>query len=303
MGEHGCQYSLPNDTLLQLKLGRIAHTFMVMSGKGGVGKSTVSVNLAVTLARNGMRTGLLDVDLHGPSIPKMLGLSSRRLIQVGDQIIPVSVLNNLKVISTGFMLKGNDDALIMRGPMKAGLVRQFLGNVLWGELDCLVIDCPPGTGDEQLFLAQLLNSRSSAIIVTTPQQMATIDVEKSISFCRRLELPISGIIENMSGFVCPHCHQETDVFSAGGGRELAHRFGAPFLGSIPLDPEVVRSGDAEEPYLRSYAGTNTAACIDRIVELLLSQLSLRLSAAAPRGALSAEEQAFSDPAPLIGCGR
>ena len=278
MGQTGCQHSeqTQSDTLLNQKISRIAHTFVVMSGKGGVGKSTVAVNLAISLALHGLHTGLLDVDLHGPSVPKMLGLSSERLGYIGEDIAPVEVLENLKVVSMGFMLKGDDDAVIMRGPMKAGLVRQFLENVAWGDLDCLVVDCPPGTGDEPLSIAQLLNTKtSSAIIVTTPQQMATIDVEKSISFCRQLGLPISGVIENMSGFVCPHCHKETDIFSAGGGKELADRFTTPFLGSIPLDPDVVRSGDAERPYLQAFPGTGTSASFDRIVEQLQSRLSLK----------------------------
>ena len=271
MGESGCQHSAQkqSDTLLNQKIGRIAHTFVVMSGKGGVGKSTVAVNLAVSLAMHGFDTGLLDVDLHGPSVPKMLGLSSERLGYIGEDIAPIDVFANLKVVSMGFMLKGDDDAVIMRGPMKAGLVRQFLENVAWGDLDCLVVDCPPGTGDEPLSIVQLLDTKtSSAIIVTTPQQMATIDVEKSISFCRQLDLPISGIIENMSGFVCPHCHQGTDIFSSGGGQELAQRFATTFLGSIPLDPDIVRSGDAERPYLQAFPGTETSVRFDRIVDQL-----------------------------------
>lgn len=273
MEESGCQHSAQkqSDTLLNQKIGRIAHTFIVMSGKGGVGKSTVAVNLAISLAMHGFETGLLDVDLHGPSVPKMLGLSSERLGYIGEDIAPVDVFENLKVVSMGFMLKGDDDAVIMRGPMKAGLVRQFLENVYWGDLDCLVVDCPPGTGDEPLSIVQLLDTKtSSAIIVTTPQQMATIDVEKSISFCRQLKLPISGIIENMSGFVCPHCHKSTDIFSRGGGKELAERFGTAFLGSIPLDPDVVKSGDSERPYLQAFPATETSARFDHIVDQLRS---------------------------------
>ena len=257
--------------MLDEKIGRIAHTFLVMSGKGGVGKSTVAVNLAISLAMHGFKTGLLDVDLHGPSVPKMLGLSTERHTVSGTDLVPIVVSENLKTVSIGFMLQSDDDAVIMRGSAKAGLVRQFLENVAWGDLDCLVVDCPPGTGDEPLSMVQLLNTNtSSAIIVTTPQQMATIDVEKSISFCRQLNLPISGIIENMSGFVCPHCHKSTDIFSSGGGQELAQRFAAPFLGNIPLDPDVVRSGDSSRPYLEAFPGTETSARFDHIVEQLKS---------------------------------
>jgi len=271
MGQSDCQHAQhhQSDALLKEKISRITHTFVVMSGKGGVGKSTVAANLAVSLAMNGYRTGLLDVDLHGPSIPKMLGLSAERLGYAGDDIAPVELFENLKVVSMGFLLKGSDDAVIMRGPMKAGIVRQFLENVAWGELDFLVIDCPPGTGDEPLSVAQMLNTdTSSAIIVTTPQQMATIDVEKSITFCNQLGLPISGIIENMSGFICPHCHKETDVFSTGGGQELASRFGIAFFGKIPLDPDIVRSADSERPYLHAFSSTETAARFDNITEQL-----------------------------------
>ena len=276
MGQTGCQHSEPTQShdLLDQKLDKIAHTYVVMSGKGGVGKSTVAVNLAISLAMHGLATGLLDVDLHGPSVPKMLGLSSARLGSIGADLIPVGVLKNLKVVSLGFMLSGDDEPVIMRGPMKAGLVRQFLENVAWGDLDCLVIDCPPGTGDEPLSIAQLLNTQScSAIIVTTPQQMATIDVEKSISFCRQLDLTISGIVENMSGFVCPHCHQGTDIFATGGGKELADRLSIPFLGSIPLDSDIVKSGDAERPYLQWFPDTATAAQFGHIVDQLQSLLS------------------------------
>jgi len=272
-GESGCQHSAheQDNTMLDEKIGRIAHTFLVMSGKGGVGKSTVAVNLAISLAMHGFKTGLLDVDLHGPSVPKMLGLSTERHTVSGTDLVPIVVSENLKTVSIGFMLQSDDDAVIMRGSAKAGLVRQFLENVAWGDLDCLVVDCPPGTGDEPLSMVQLLNKEtSSAIIVTTPQQMATIDVEKSISFCRQLDLPISGIIENMSGFVCPHCHKSTDIFSSGGGQELAQRFAAPFLGNIPLDPDVVRSGDSSRPYLEAFPGTETSARFDHIVEQLKS---------------------------------
>lgn len=273
MGNSGCQHSAEkkSDEVLNHKISRIAHTFLVMSGKGGVGKSTVAVNLAISLAMHGFKTGLLDVDIHGPSAPKMLGLSSERLRYAGDDIAAIEVFENLKAVSIGFMLQSHDEAVIMRGPMKANMVRQFLENVAWGDLDCLVVDCPPGTGDEPLSMAQMLNMKtSSAIIVTTPQQMATIDVEKSISFCRKMNLPISGIIENMSGFVCPHCHKETDIFSTGGGQELAARFSTHFLGSIPLDPDVVKSGDAEKPYLQAFPASETAVRFDRIVEQLQS---------------------------------
>jgi Mrp family chromosome partitioning ATPase/predicted Fe-Mo cluster-binding NifX family protein len=265
-----CEHSDPGDDgAIKEKLAKIGHTFVVLSGKGGVGKSTVAVNLALSLAARGFRTGMLDTDIHGPSVPKLLGLSSQRLSVSNDGIVPLDYSGNLKVVSIGLLLDGDDKAVIWRGPMKANVIRQFFGDVVWGNLDYLVVDSPPGTGDEPLSVAQLLDKdTSSAIIVTTPQQVATIDVEKSITFCRQLGLPISGIIENMSGFVCPHCGQEAEIFSSGGGRRLADRFGVPFLGSIPLDPDIVRSGDGELPFVESYSTTKTAQKFQEIVEHL-----------------------------------
>ncbi len=265
-----CEHSQPGDEgAINEKLTRIGHTFVVLSGKGGVGKSTVAVNLALSLSARGFRTGILDTDIHGPSVPKLLGLSGQRLEANEEEVIPLSYFDRLKVVSIGLLLDGDDKAVIWRGPMKANVIRQFFGNVAWGDLDYLIVDSPPGTGDEPLSVAQLLQpDKSSAIVVTTPQQVATIDVEKSITFCRQLGLPISGIMENMSGFVCPHCGQEADIFSSGGGRRLAEKFGIPFLGVIPLDPDIVKSGDAELPYVKHYATTKTARKFDEVVEHL-----------------------------------
>jgi len=241
--------NLTDEIAMQKKLDRIRHTFVVLSGKGGVGKSTVAVNLALSLSSRGLRTGILDVDIHGPSVPKLLGLSGMRVGVSGEEIVPIELHGQIKVVSMGLLLEGNEQAVIWRGPMKANIIRQFLQNVAWGDLDVLVVDCPPGTGDEPLSIAQLLGAKSSAIIVTTPQQMATIDVEKCITFCRQLNLPITGIIENMSGFICPNCGKEVDIFSSGGGERLAKSYGIPLLGSIPLDPDIVKSGDEEQPYM------------------------------------------------------
>jgi Mrp family chromosome partitioning ATPase/predicted Fe-Mo cluster-binding NifX family protein len=264
-----CEHSQPSDEgAIREKLSRIGHTFVVLSGKGGVGKSTVAVNLALSLSGRNFTTGILDTDIHGPSVPKLLGLTGQRLHGNGEELVPFRYFD-LKVVSMGLLLDASDRAVIWRGPMKANVIRQFFGDVAWGDLDYLVVDSPPGTGDEPLSVAQLLTpGKSSAIVVTTPQQVATIDVEKSITFCQTLGLAISGIIENMSGFVCPHCGQEADVFSSGGGRRLAEKFGVPFLGAIPLDPDIVKSGDAEEPYVKYYAATKTAQKFDEIVEQL-----------------------------------
>lgn len=259
-----------NEAALKKKLDRIGHAFIVLSGKGGVGKSTVAVNLALSLSLRGLRTGILDVDIHGPSVPKLLGLIGKRVGVYNEEIMPIEVHANLKVVSMGLLLDGNEQAVIWRGPLKANVIREFVQNVAWGDLDCLVVDCPPGTGDEPLSVAQLMGGKGSAIIVTTPQQVATIDVEKCITFCRQLNLPIAGIIENMSGFVCPHCGKEVDIFSTGGGVKLAENYGIPFLGSIPLDPDIVKSGDEEKPYMYFYAKTKTAQRFDEIVDKTIS---------------------------------
>lgn len=260
----------PVDELaMKMKLDRIARVFIVLSGKGGVGKSTVAVNLALSLSLRGLRTGILDVDIHGPSVPKLLGLSGIRAGVANEEIVPIEVYGQIKVVSMGLLLGGNEQAVIWRGPMKANIVRQFLQNVAWGDLDALVVDCPPGTGDEPLSIAQFLAAKGSAIIVTTPQQMATIDVEKCITFCGQLNLPIAGIIENMSGFVCPDCGKEVNIFSSGGGERLAKSYGIPFLGSIPLDPDIVKSGDEERPYMHFYSKTKTAQKFDEIVEQIV----------------------------------
>ena len=259
-----------NEKALQAKLDRIGHIFIVLSGKGGVGKSTVAVNLALSLSLRGMRTGILDVDIHGPSIPKLLGLSGQRIGVRNEEFVPIEVYGNLKAVSMGFLIAGNDLPVIWRGPMKAKVIREFVQNVAWGDLDCLVVDCPPGTGDEPLSIAQLLGAKSTAVIVTTPQQMATIDVEKCITFCRQLNVPIAGVIENMSGFICPDCGKEVNIFASGGGMDLAERFGIPFLGKIPLDPDIVKSGDEEKPYIYFYSKTKTAEKFDEIVERIVS---------------------------------
>ena len=188
-----------------VKMEGVAKKYIVMSGKGGVGKSTVAVNLAASLALSGKRVGLLDVDIHGPSVPTMLGLEGHRLESIGEKMLPAEIpeLGNLKVMSIGFMLQASDAPVIWRGPMKNGVIKQFLEDVEWDELDCLIVDCPPGTGDEPLSVIQLIGNADGAIVVTTPQEVSAIDVSKSINFCRQLILPITGIIENMAGFVCP----------------------------------------------------------------------------------------------------
>ena len=227
----------------------VEHKFLVLSGKGGVGKSSIAVNLAVWLSMQGKRVGLLDVDIHGPSVPKLLNLEHKRVQAKGGGIEPVSYSDTLKIMSIGFLLQSQSDALIWRGPMKHNVIKQFVTDVCWSDLDYLVVDCPPGTGDEPLSVVQLLGRVDGAVIVTTPQQLAVVDVKKCITFCRQLDLPVLGVIENMSGFACPHCNQRIDVFAGEGGEEMAGDFKVPFLGRIPIDPALAHACDSGEPFV------------------------------------------------------
>ena len=227
----------------------IAHKFIVLSGKGGVGKSSIAVNLAVWLSMQGKSVGLLDIDIHGPSIPKLLNLEGRNVQAEGNKIKPVLYSDTLKIMSIGFLLQKQSDALIWRGPMKHNVIKQFVTDVCWGDLDYLVVDCPPGTGDEPLSIAQLLGKIDGAIIITTPQQLAVVDVKKCITFCRQLNLPVLGVIENMSGLVCPHCSNQIEIFKGDGGKQMARDFGVPFLGSIPIDSNLADACDLGNPFI------------------------------------------------------
>ena len=265
---------------LDRRLSRIKHKVLILSGKGGVGKSTVAVNFAVALAAAGKKVGLLDVDIHGPSVPKMLGLENMPLHGTGDALYPLEVGDNLRVMSIGFLLRDNDDAVIWRGPMKMGVIKQFLSDVEWGDLDYLIIDSPPGTGDEPLSVAQLIPDADGAVIVTTPQNVALIDVRKCVTFCRQLNLPVLGVVENMSGFVCPHCGERTDLFKSGGGGGMADDMEIPFLGAVPFDPAIVLSADMGEPFVTKHPGTETGRIFAALVAPLLA-LKKREVAAAP----------------------
>jgi Mrp family chromosome partitioning ATPase len=249
---------------LESRLCRIRHKIVVLSGKGGVGKSTVAVNLAVALMMSGRRVGLLDVDIHGPSIPTMLGLQHYKLGGSDGEIAPADV-EGLKVISIGLFLPSQDDAIIWRGPLKMGAIKQFLKDVAWDDLDFLVIDSPPGTGDEPLSVCQLIGRLDGAVIVTTPQKVAAVDVRKSITFCRQLHLPVLGVVENMSGFACPKCGEVTHIFRSGAGRHIANDMGVPFLGSIPLDPQIAEACDSGQAFVRRYADSPTAAFMRDII--------------------------------------
>lgn len=271
----GAHHAAPaqDDVKLKARLNRIRRKIIVMSGKGGVGKSTVAVNLAMSAMLAGQRVGLLDVDLHGPSVPTMLGLVGCRMEGGEDGMLPVEV-GGLKVLSTGFLLQNDDDPVIWRGPMKMGVIRQFIEDVAWGDLDLLVIDVPPGTGDEPLSICQLIPDLEGAVIVTTPQKVAAADVRKSINFCNEVGVKVLGVIENMSGFACPKCGEVTPILRANGGRTMAEEMGVPFLGSIPIDPLIAESGDDGKAFVESAASSPAAGAFREIVrELTLGEKS------------------------------
>ncbi|NPA95606.1 MAG: Mrp/NBP35 family ATP-binding protein [Thermodesulfobacteria bacterium] len=243
---------------------------MVMSGKGGVGKSTVSINLAVGLSLQNFYVGLLDVDIHGPNVPKMLGLERGELQRRPDGTVgPVYYSPNLKFMSVEPLLPEKDSAVMWRGPMKMSAIRQFIYDIEWGDLDYLVIDAPPGTGDEQMTVAQTIPD-AYAIVVTTPQEVALLDVRKSISFCKKVGMPIIGIVENMSGMICPHCGKAIDVFKRGGGEKLAEETGIPFLGKIPVDPRIVTTGDAGKPIMAMYPNSHTAEAFEKLCQNVIN---------------------------------
>jgi Mrp family chromosome partitioning ATPase len=228
---------------VEKNIANIKHKFIVISGKGGVGKTTVSVCLAYSLALKGYEVGLLDVDIHGPNVNKMVGLTNETLIGDGIRMNPIKVLPNLKVISTASIIDNPDIPIIWRGPLKMKLIRQFLADVNWGSLDYLIVDSPPGTGDEPLSVVQLISDLDGAIVVTTPQEVALLDARKSIQFAKKLGIPFIGVVENMSGLICPHCKKNIDLFGKGGGKRAAKEMNVNFLGEIPMDLEVIKLCD------------------------------------------------------------
>jgi Mrp family chromosome partitioning ATPase len=259
------------DQIMKIRenLELIKYKIVVMSGKGGVGKSTVATNLAFALTQHGCKVGLMDVDINGPDIAKMLGIEDQRLRSIveGDRkaIAPVSVPPGLKVVSMAFLLEDRDTPVIWRGPVKMGAIKQFLSDVAWGELDYLIIDLPPGTGDESLSIAQLIPGRT-AIIVTTPQDVALLDSRKAVGFAKKLNMPVIGILENMSGLECPHCNKQIELFKIGGAAKAATELGIPFLGAIPIDPKIVETGDSGEPFVMKYSKSKSAVEFNEIVK-------------------------------------
>ena len=255
------------------RMDKIKHKLIIISGKGGVGKSMVAVNLAYGLLFQGKTVGILDIDIHGPSLAKMVGIEDRKLKVSDNEVIePIAISPHLKVVTIASLLENADTPVIWRGPLKMKLISQFLGDVNWGELDYLVIDSPPGTGDEPLSIVQLVPGLSGAIIVTTPQEIALLDSRKSVNFVKSLKVSMIGIIENMSGLVCPHCGKEIDLFKTGGGERAAADLKVAFLGRIPIEPAIVDSTDQGRPFIRAYGKTSTARLMDEIVGKIMARV-------------------------------
>jgi Mrp family chromosome partitioning ATPase len=258
------------DELAKRSLTKIKNKLLVMSGKGGVGKTSTSVNLALALAERGYQVGLMDVDIHGPDIPRMLGFTGMMEVDKEQKLTPKPYSDNLRAVSIESLMPNPDEAIIWRGPVKHSAIRQFIADVAWGELDYLIVDSPPGTGDEPLTVAQLIKD-AKAIIVTTPQEVALADIRKSISFCRTVKMEIFGLVENMSGFVCPHCGKTSELFGSGGGEKTALAASIPFLGKIPFDPQMVMCGDAGVSYQEQNRDSAVTKAFSKIVDKIVGK--------------------------------
>ena len=261
------QMQAEQDAAVKASLTKIKNKILVMSGKGGVGKTSTSVNLSIALAQKGFEVGIIDVDLHGPDVPRMLGLEGMPEINRNKKLNPMRYSQNLKAISIESLTPNKDDAIIWRGPLKFSAIRQFIGDVDWGNLDFLVIDSPPGTGDEPLTVAQTITD-AKAVIVTTPQEVALADVRKSINFCKTVNMEIFGLIENMSGFACPHCHETIELFGSGGGEKTARQMGINFLGRIPFDPKMVACGDSGSCYQEIHRNSDVTNAFAAVAETI-----------------------------------
>jgi len=261
------------DAAVKKTLDKIKTKIIVMSGKGGVGKTSTAVNLSIALAKIGHQIGIMDVDLHGPDVPRMLGINGMPELTQNQKLRPLKYANNLSAISIESFTPGKDDAIIWRGPLKYAAIRQFIGDVEWGDLDFLVIDSPPGTGDEPLTVAQMIPD-AKAIIVTTPQEVALADVRKSINFCKTVRMDIFGLIENMSGLNCPHCGELIDLFGAGGGERTAEDMGVRFLGRIPFDPNVVACGDSGACYQEVHVHSAVTKAFTDVAQTLSQSVPL-----------------------------
>jgi ATP-binding protein involved in chromosome partitioning len=264
---------------LESQISKIKHKIAVISGKGGVGKSTVTVNLAMAFAmhRYSNSVGILDADIHGPCVPKMLGLRGQRLPSGPMGILPVTGPLGIKVVSMDFLLSSDDAPVIWRGPLKMKAIQQFLFDITWGELEFLFIDLPPGTGDEPLSVMQLIPDLDGVIIVTIPSEVSQVVVKKAVTFARQLHVPIIGLIENMSGFACPKCGTVARIFRIGGGQKIAGDMSVPFLGSIPIDPEICEDSDNGRPFIIEHADSPASKAFAEIVEKIEEHLKCRNS--------------------------
>ncbi|MCW4051135.1 MAG: Mrp/NBP35 family ATP-binding protein [Candidatus Bathyarchaeota archaeon] len=253
------------------RMNKIQHKIAIISGKGGVGKSLVTVNLAMGLADNG-RVAILDADLTGPCVPKMLGLKGTKMRAGPTGIAPVVGPKGVEVVSMDFLLPNDEAPVIWRGPLKMGAIRQFLGEVAWGEQEFLLVDLPPGTGDESLSILQLLPEMDGVIIVTIPSEVSQAVVKKAITFARKMNVPVFGIVENMSGMICPHCGETINVFSEGGGAKVSEEMNVELLGSIPMDPKVSVDSDAGVPFILNNPDSPASKAFREIIEKIVKKV-------------------------------
>ena len=282
-GKGGNAAQAMQDELIKSTLARIRYKLFVMSGKGGVGKSSVAVNIAAALSTMGHRVGILDVDIHGPSVPGLLGIKGQLDVDRGRIVRPKQYAENLSVVSMESLLKDPDQAVLWRGPMKTSAIRQFVADVAWGDLDFLVIDSPPGTGDEHMTVLRTIPD-ALCVIVTTPQEVSLADVRKAVNFLQYAKAGILGVVENMSGLICPHCREEIELFKKGGGRELANRYGLTFLGAIPLDPATVVASDLGKPVVLLAEETPVKAALMQLARTIVAETEKSLEAAAAQDA-------------------
>jgi ATP-binding protein involved in chromosome partitioning len=260
---------------IETRMAKIKHKLAIMSGKGGVGKSTITANLALAWAHKGYKVGVLDADIHGPSIPKIFGIRKQKLTaDKQSEIFPVKGPLGIEVVSMDFLLSSDETPVIWRGPMKTVAIRQFLSDVAWGDLDLLLVDLPPGTGDEPLSIMQLIPGIDGVLMVTAPSEVSQIVVKRAVGFTRELHVPLIGIIENYSGFICPKCGAEFDILGAGGGHRISEELGVPFLGKIPIDPKICEDSDSGTPFIIKRAETPAAKAFMQIVDKVEKQLKL-----------------------------